>query len=140
MTAPSRRRCAFSLRTLFVVVAVVACPLGYVCQQWQLVRNRAKIIEWLEAQPDVDIWWAPDMTTHDPPPAFAGVTDWEAIKVKEGENSAYPGILRRRLGDRDIGSLSLGPTPRPDFCSCDRIKALFPEAWIFSLRQDDRAP
>jgi len=38
MTAP-RRRLSFSLRTLFVVVAVLACWLGY-CLNWKRARDK----------------------------------------------------------------------------------------------------
>ena len=43
MTAPSRRRFSFSLRTLFVVVTVVAISAGWLVRQvkWQKNRERA---------------------------------------------------------------------------------------------------
>ena len=103
-----------------------------------VVRDRATIIGWLESQGDIDIWLAPEMTTHDSPPAFNSVTDWDAIKVREGDKTDYPGLFRRCLGDKDIAILALGPTQRPDYCSCRRIRSLFPETTIYSLRQDDR--
>jgi hypothetical protein len=143
MSLAKRSRRRWLMRVLFVFVAVSACVSGYVYKEWRLVQARKVVVDWLYAQEDVDAWEAPFMTLHDPPPAFSALTsaaDWHAIKVREGDKTAYPDVLRRRFfGDHDIAILSLGPTKRPDYCSCEAIKALFPETTIYSLRQDDRA-
>jgi hypothetical protein len=140
MTAPRRRWFAFSLRTMFVGIALLSLPVGYVCRQWHIVQRRARIIEWLEVQPDVDISWAPDMTTHDPHAAFNAVTDWQALKVCDGDKNDYPNFFRVLwLGDRHIGVLALGPSPRPSYCSRACITEIFPETTVFSLRDEDHA-
>ena len=47
MTAP-RRHWSFSLRTLFVVVAMLALPLGWVGSQWRLVNVRRALRQELD--------------------------------------------------------------------------------------------
>ncbi|HEY2841387.1 MAG TPA: hypothetical protein VGJ26_19675, partial [Pirellulales bacterium] len=48
-TSPRRRRLQFGLRSLFVLVAVLAIPLGWITWQQRIVRERREILKTLNA-------------------------------------------------------------------------------------------
>lgn len=49
--APFRPRLRFSLRTLLVLLAVLAAPCMYVTGQYQIVRERRMVLQMLEHRP-----------------------------------------------------------------------------------------
>jgi hypothetical protein len=98
-----RRRFQFRLRTLMIVVALLAVPCAYVGWQAAIVRVRLKILA----------------DFRDPP----HIINWHTAYL--GDKSQAPGLLRRWLGDKEVGSLFFAN--RDD---ADRHHELFREARI----------
>ena len=46
-TKPKRRWFRFSLRTLFVLVAIVSVPLGWVAYQYKWISDRHEALQWV---------------------------------------------------------------------------------------------
>jgi hypothetical protein len=109
MTAPRRRwfRFAFSLRTLFVVVTVLACWLGW---ERQIVRNRAATKRRAEKE------------------AFGFDTEWPATaKPKPTHIGAIP-WHRRLLGDEGYMIIWVpGGHPPPESLR-EEVRLAFPES------------
>jgi hypothetical protein len=104
---PKRRWFRFSLRTLFVVVTVFGCWLGY---ELNWIRQRHEAIYWLEASSDS--WYAPSQT---------------GAKVQ-----ADPPWSLRLFGERAIVGIGMD---RQQFTglvpySPTELKRLFPEARV----------
>lgn len=100
----------FSLRTLFVLVTVVAIPLGWLGRQYQIVRERKEVREWLE--PPLSPWVDQHIRDGD-----------KVIVIIEG-----PGKLpriRTMLGDTELDGTYALPV---DDNRRKRVLSLFPEA------------
>jgi len=114
MTAPRRRwlQFAFSLRTLFVVVTVCACWLGYqlnwISQRRDFIENRAP----------TRVYWAPSLSL--------------PITITDPSRVDAPGMLWM-FGER--GNWKIAPSHRVDV---DEARRLFPEAEVdlTILRED----
>ncbi len=65
MTPPRRRWTAFSLRTLFVLVAVLAIPLGYIAHERSVASNRLALIGWIHTHAGGFYTPAPQRTDFD---------------------------------------------------------------------------
>ncbi|HEY1784219.1 MAG TPA: hypothetical protein VGG30_01675, partial [Pirellulales bacterium] len=112
MTAP-RRRWSFSLRTLFVVVTVAACWLGW---EENIVRQRAQFYAWVVDNGGFDFYegFAPG-TTRIPIPELSAI--------------------RRLLGDKPRAYLVLPIGTHPE--REKMAKSLFPEAKVEVDRKID---
>jgi hypothetical protein len=102
---PSPRRLfQFSLRTLMIVVTLLAVVCGYVGWQAKIVRNRKLVMNWI--------------ATHNGETALN--------RKHSGAPDYWPSIpwLRRLLGDRAIAGLNIGPLSAEDEA---RIREAFPE-------------
>jgi hypothetical protein len=107
-TAPTRRWFRWSLRTMFVVVTVLACWLGWTLHQWQ---NRRQLLGQLTSQHAITgIFWK-DGSKGQKPLAFAlwpfAAGQIRMILLEDGH-----------FTDADI----------------DRLEALFPEAELYRCR------
>jgi hypothetical protein len=100
---PPRRRFQFSLRTLMIGIALLAVACAYVGWQATIVSVRVKILA----------------EFRDPP----HIIKWHTLHL--GDKSQAPGLLRRWLGDKEVGSLFFAK--RDD---AERHHELFPEARI----------
>lgn len=103
-----RHRFRFRLRTLLIVVALLAIPDAY-------VRHQVKIIE---ARKD---WIATHNVT---------VVTWNSsgLGIPPSDEHDGPSILRRLLGDEDYYEISLiSPRDKSD------AEKLFPEAHCFAI-------
>jgi hypothetical protein len=103
MTGMKLPRFQFRLRTLMIGVTLLAVPCAYVGWQAAIVRVRLGILA----------------NFQDPP----HIIKWHTIHL--GDKSQAPGLLRRWLGDKEVGSLFFAK--RDD---AERHHDLFPEARI----------
>src|SRR5262245_550454 len=97
----------FSLRTLFVVVALICLYLGW---QWRIVQERKALLAWMGAQPSVQYRFS-----NAPIPAEREVS-----------------FVRRLFGDKTMYAIFLGPLEKP--MENERIRQIhetFREAEIF---------
>jgi hypothetical protein len=103
-----KRKCRhqFSLRTLMVVVTLVAIASGYVGQQYQIIHDRKRFLD-----------------DHFHQQKLFGIDD--SIKVE------VPWI-RQLLGDEGVWKIGLNP--QTDKAERERVAALFPEAEVQSCR------
>ena len=104
-----RRRFQFRLRTLMIGVTLLAVPFACIGWQAAIVRVRLGILA----------------NFRDPP----HIIKWHTIHL--GDKSQAPGLLRRFLGDKEVGSLFFAK--RDD---ADRDHELFPEAGIEVVDSD----
>jgi hypothetical protein len=120
---PKRRRrwFQFSLRTLMIVVTLVAVPLGYVGWTVKIIRERTDMIAKIRGI------GGEVMTL----PSLPGMTLFPLITRKgelmRGQRPAIPAI-RRWLGDEDVVFLVLNPGMSHE--DVERVAAMFPEAII----------
>jgi hypothetical protein len=115
--APKRRWFQWSLRTLFVVVTLVACCLGY---QLNWIRERHSLID------------VPQQTGVDPEYDIALMPmSLRASLQVETKDAPWP---LRWLGERGVYTLYM----RDDMPESEvaRIRALFPEAEIDRVSKD----
>ncbi len=116
-------RFTFSLQTLFVLVTVVACWLGY---EIPIVRQRSAALQWLEQQRAV-------------PAQIVYLTDgeWPRLDLPYLQDARRAGpipLVRRLLGDEQQDLLVL-----PDECTREQLTWLadtFPEAMLFCFNRD----
>jgi hypothetical protein len=123
MTAQPRRRWfprSFGLRTLFVVVTVLACALGFLVWQLQIVRERRAVLSELQK------------TNGD---------NFNCLTVKTMETEGYKmhhhariPLVRRLLGDEAIYSIVVSQSTRPQLVG--RMELAFPESelTVYDLR------
>jgi len=110
MTAASdRRRFRFTLRTLFVVVTMFACWLGW---QGHIVRARKDVIAYLNRK------------------GTGVITTREWVRGT-GEQVQWNPFWRRWMGDESMFLLGV-PYGSKEFTP-DRVNALFPEAQVHDL-------
>jgi hypothetical protein len=103
-TTRKRRRIQFRLRTLMIVVTVLAVACGYVGWQAKFVRERNGMLDWI---------------------ARHGGRAYPLIDPRPNE---MPPLVRRLLGDEPIGAVILrGPITAEERRS---IAARLPEATI----------
>ena len=102
-------RFQFRLRTLMIVVTLLAVPLGYVGWQVRMVRERKACLERIVFLQGA---YAPSPHSH---------------------KSAGPSQLRLWLGDWPIDTISL-PAESARTDDVERIKATFPEAKFLDAR------
>ncbi|HEY2839291.1 MAG TPA: hypothetical protein VGJ26_09090 [Pirellulales bacterium] len=114
-SAPSKRWFRYSLRTLFVVVTLIALGLGF---EMKRIHNRHAMRAWLR---DGNGW---ELT-------------WEDYKSTPSQPSKTPGdptmqIPRWRmwLGDEPMAQIGFEKSATP--ADRERVKRLFPEAMIWS--------
>ena len=105
-----RRRFQFRLRTLMIVVTLLAVLMGYVGGQAEIVRARQA---WLKAHSELDFF----MVSH----------TYEVLI--HGDKTKSPSLLRRWLGDHELESWEVFRNASTDQLS--EINALFPEATIY---------
>jgi hypothetical protein len=111
-----RRWFQFSLRTLMIVVTLLAVPLGYVGWQSKIVRNRNA--------------WKSNRPAADPPYSTYAAT----FVVLRGDPDQKPNRMRRWLGDEANETIAL-PTTATDE-DIRKAIVLFPEAEvIFYLKK-----
>ena len=103
---PSRFQ--FSLRTLFLVVTLLAIPCWYVGDQWRIVQHRARIKARI---------------------LFLTKDDREALQ-KPDEVS----WVRRWPGDEAISHIAMSKGDEPQFI--EEVKENFPEAVIFPYTEE----
>jgi hypothetical protein len=136
MTAlPKRRWFRFGLRTMFVVLAVLAIPLDWLAWQIQIVRERKAVLAEVESTA---------------PGEFLFVTLERAEAVRPPGSYAHREYvrisrLRRRLGDESYWRMFLPETIDAELTK--RVESAFPEAEISmrgahrdSLYAPDREP
>jgi len=104
-----RRRFRFTLRTLFVVLTVLGCSLGWGIRQAHVVRRRLALCEQISR---------------------TGGVQWNTPWAQANELS----WLRKLLGDKPVYSIRLpaGATP----ADAQQVVADFPEARHVFLRDD----
>jgi hypothetical protein len=128
-TPPTRRRWfRFSLRTLFVMVTVVAAFLGWLASEWSFVRQRRACESHLNrsylAREGGGAAPYPNSMFLSPEP----VPGWgEALSRKP----TIP-FWRKWLGDEPFGIVCV-PLRWPEY-EVVRIRALFPEAFVYWRR------
>jgi hypothetical protein len=105
-----RRRFQFRLRTLMIVVTLLAVVCGYVGRQAEIVRARQA---WLKAHSEL----GSSMISH----------TYEVLI--HGDKGKSPSLLRRCLGDHELRSWEVFRNASIDQLS--EINALFPEATIY---------
>jgi hypothetical protein len=108
-TAPKRRWPRFSLWTLFVVVFLLALPMGYIAWTLQLIHRREAVLEEMR---------------HNGGRVEYG---YELFQFKDGQ-WVLPSVpaFRRSLGDEAIGGIILPDNYTDEDLS--RIRSRFPEA------------
>jgi hypothetical protein len=114
IATPRRRWFQLSLRTLFVLVAMLGCALGWVGFQWQVVRQRSKMLTWIENRHV----GSPAITTWTSPPDY----------MQDGQPLGIPWI-RRLLGDQWHLTIMLRKD-KFDSEEIDLVTRTFPEAAI----------
>ena len=113
--APPRRRFQFRLRTLLIVVTLLAVPMGYVGWQAKIVRERDSVREKTEAMGAV-------FTEH----------PGRGVILLHGEPPMpFP---RNWLGDRHVSGIYIPPTFTEDDVAL--VRRVFPEAWISTDQSD----
>ena len=105
MTAP-RRRWTFGLRTLFVVLTVVCCWLGW---EVNVVRKRAFAAAWIKKHEDACFW---QLKADDP--YFVVRMSW----------------IRRMLGDHYVAEIGF-PSKIVTLDEIHWIEKVFPEATVY---------
>ena len=107
MATPPRRWFAFRLRTLFVVVAVLALPLGWVAYSLDRIRQRHVVMEteWRHAR------WC-DWTPEEQPMAYTISAPWQL----------------RLFGE--LGAWRIWLSPADSIEKFKEICGLFPEAEV----------
>jgi len=112
MTTPLRRHCfQFSLAAMFVVVTVVAVPLGWLTMEWRFIQKRHEAIEWLQDQ-------------------AGGIIPTEIINYGPTDKVPSVPLWRQWMGDEAYTYVFL-PWPEPSKTERDRILRTFPEATIY---------
>ena len=114
-----RRWFQFSLRTLMIVVSLLAVPLGYVGWQAKIVRERRCALSAI-TESGGHIW------TRE---GYCSSTEPGAGRMPPDEWPSEVPWLRRLLGDEHVASIQLAW----DVSVAERIRieALFPEATVF---------
>ena len=108
---PRRRWLAFRLRTLFVVVTLLACWLGW---ELRIVRERQAMLRWVEEHRG-------SVDEFDQPGTGMG------LRLQTNRRK-FP-AMRRLFGDAPIAFLLFyEPEGRAEQKDVDRISAMFPEA------------
>ncbi len=102
-------RFQFRLRTLLIVVALLAILCAYVAQQYRLVAARKAWLIAHQTPRGIFEWNGPGMTEH------------------EGNREDGPGLIRRWLGDRAWHAL---PVVDPKPGEVEVARELFPETTI----------
>jgi hypothetical protein len=108
---PRRRWFQFRLRTLLIVVVLLAIPLGYVGHEAYIARERVAIRIW-SVYADRVAWIKPKHDT------------W-------GSDSSF--LVRRLFGDVEVGSIWIPTKPGVSDEQQQRIRELFPEAQLASF-------
>jgi hypothetical protein len=112
--AANLRSFRYSLRTLFVLITVFACWLGY---ELNWIRQRHAVL--------ITGNWRAYETVHDP------------FEDTHGQTVRAPGLLWffGEPGYASLMKLRAGPVANKEKAELDRVKVLFPEAHIalFSL-------
>ena len=114
-SSPSRRF-QFRLRTLMIVVTLLAVPCAYVGSQAKIVRNRRTMREWLQSHGAMVMTIAVDISTKK---RFQPSVSW----------------LREMFGDS--GVVSIGVRRPLSSAEEQRLKAAFPEAVVYWFQTDD---
>jgi hypothetical protein len=116
-----RRWYQFSLRTLLIVVTLLAVPLSYVGWQAKIVRERRSVADEI-TQHGGFVHWASTITDNSQPKLV--------ISPRLNIKPPYPNVswLRRLLGDDYVlVIISAGMSDE----AYNRAEAVFPEAYIF---------
>ena len=113
---PKRKRgwFQFSLRTLMIMVTLLAVACGYVAREFNTVKARQR-------------WLGEHSVTAD-----EGGSHITYEVFVHGDKGKYPSVLRRCLGDREVGELEVPRNVRP--IQLNEIRLLFPEATIYCVR------
>jgi len=111
---PPRRWFVFSLRTMFVVLTIFACWLGW---ELRIVRQRQAMLRWVEEH-------GGHIDTYDAPVHWVDMTDPEIQAMRR----TFP-AARRLFGDQPIALVLFEEGGQADDEDIDRIVAIFPEAF-----------
>jgi hypothetical protein len=105
-----RRRFQFRLRTLLIVVTLLSVPCAYIGRQARVVAERRA---WLAAHP---------ISQRD--------QLWDSLDclITLGDQTEYPSLVRRWIGDEAIRILFVGQS------DAETAEALFPEAAVCAHR------
>jgi hypothetical protein len=114
-----RRWCQFSLRSLLIVVTLLAILCGYVGQQVEIVKER----EVMAAAPGVDSVVAADSRDN-----ITALTSGSGAARTNGDSREKIPWFRKWLGDRYYLGLSIDKSASDDEIA--RYKKAFPEATI----------
>lgn len=124
MTAPSKR-CwfRFSLRTMFVVVTVLSCALGWLVWQVHIVSERRAVVDWFNSRHSLDGIHSIDGDIA----AYYAVTSLCGGSYRKLKAKGFPTLpwYRMALGDKPVYVLEV-PTDRKT-----KAESLFPEAIVF---------
>jgi hypothetical protein len=122
----SRHRFQFRLRTLLIGVTLLGAVGGLLGREWQIVRERASEIRWLEERGPL-----PPFAKSEPcyPYYQGGNNRWE-ITINDAELPWH----RRLLGDHLLQEI-VYPTTAAEV-DRNRVKAAFPEANIHAYFPD----
>ena len=115
MTVPRRRWTRFTLRTLFVVVTLLAVPLGYAARELGIARDRLELIGLINNSLD---------GAYTPGP---GATDFDFDRSKMSLS-----YLRTISGDRYMYAFWLPTSATED--NRRRFIEAFPEAFVAPLQ------
>jgi hypothetical protein len=110
--APPRRRFQFRLRTLLIMVTLLAVPLSYVGWQAKIVRERRAELN--------------------------RVVDGRLFGIASSDETRAIPWIRRILADQQVYSIMM--PVGSDRAELDRLRSLFPEAKIAVWKQADRDP
>lgn len=116
-TSPRRRWFRFSLRTMFVLVTLVAATIGWLGREWRIVQVRKAILREIERLEPAAIDPSVEQQESRNSDPLYDPRQWDSIRVS---------TIRRLLGDESVIELLL---PRAsDRLLIERTENAFPEA------------
>ncbi len=122
MSEPPKRRFQFRLRTLMIVVMLLAVPLGYVGWQAKTVRQRQYLLQRLKSK-----------DTAYPTTADADWRFWTSpLFIKAEEPAPSVPLVRKLLGDQAV--VAIVYFSQVDDLDFQQVERAFPEAKVKRIR------